>query len=184
MLAASGHPHTVLDFSPYGYDERQYCSPGFDLPVGLLSNSQYGTFPEYHTSSDDLSLVKPDALERSFRLILDVVDRLDTSFSRDPEGELQAPPLGSARASQDVASPRYLNLLPKCEPQLGRRGLFSMVGGRTSPKQFELAMLWVLNQSNGGRTLAGIAGRSGLPVELVTDAAAALEAGGLLRRVD
>jgi len=182
ILRATGRPHTVLDFSPYGYDERQYCSPGFNLPVGLLSNSQYGTFPEYHTSADDLSLVKPDALEASFRLIQDVVDRLDTSFSRDPKGELQATPEASASAT--AHSPRYFNLLPKCEPQLGRRGLFSMVGGRTSPKRFELALLWVLNQSDGGPTLAEIATRSALPIDVLTDAARALEAAGLLRRID
>ncbi len=60
ILHESNAPHTLLDFSPYGYDERQYCSPGFNLPVGLFMRSHHGQFPEYHTSADDLSFVKPE----------------------------------------------------------------------------------------------------------------------------
>ena len=47
----------VIDFFPYGYDERQYCSPGFDLPVGCLMRTPHGQFPEYHTSADNMDFL-------------------------------------------------------------------------------------------------------------------------------
>lgn len=156
VLAESGKAHSIIEFSPYGYDERQFCSPGFDLPVGLFMRSQYGTFPQYHTSDDNLDFVTPAALGESLafaQAILRIADRNTT----------------------------YVNLNPHCEPQLGRRGLYGAVGGHASPKQFELAMLWVLNQSDGGNDLLGIARRSGLSFALVAQAADALLEHGLLR---
>jgi aminopeptidase-like protein len=159
VLAAGGRAHRVIDFSPYGYDERQYCSPGFDLPVGLLMRSQYGTFAEYHTSGDDLDFVRPAALAESLETFIQVVDVLERNAT-------------------------YVNTNPKCEPQLGRRGLYASVGGYASPKQFELAMLWVLNLSDGGNDLLRIAERSGLAMGVVADAADALAKAGLLRETN
>src|SRR5690606_13067718 len=103
---APGQPR-ILDFFPYGYDERQYCSPGFDLPVGLLQRSQFGTFPEYHTSADDLSFIKPEHLAASYNLVVDAIEAVERDW-------------------------RPLNLAPKCEPQLGRRGLYRAVGGEAA----------------------------------------------------
>ena len=60
---------TIHDFSPYGYDERQYCSPGFNLPVGLFERSKFGEFPEYHTSADNLSFIEPTYLLNSYELL-------------------------------------------------------------------------------------------------------------------
>jgi aminopeptidase-like protein len=159
VLAASGREHRILDFSPYGYDERQYNSPGLDLPVGLLMRSQYGTFPEYHTSADDLDFVRPAALAESLETCLAVVDVLERNR-------------------------RYVNLNPKCEPQLGRRGLFAGVAGRASPKEFEMAMLWVLNLSDGGHDLLAIAERAKLAFGVVADAAEALAKAKLLRETN
>ena len=74
VLKHSGQPHRIVDFSPYGYDERQYCSPGFDLAVGSLSRTPHNEYPEYHTSADDLGLVRPECLADSFGLYLNVLD--------------------------------------------------------------------------------------------------------------
>lgn len=153
VLGATGK---VIDFSPYGYDERQYNSPGFNLPVGLFMRSQYGTFAEYHTSADNLDFVKPAALADSLETLLAVVDVLERNRT-------------------------FVSTNPKCEPQLGRRGLYASVGGHASPKQFEMAMLWVLNQSDGSNDLLRIAERAGLPIGVVAEAAAALAKAGLLR---
>jgi aminopeptidase-like protein len=154
-VLAHGGAHAVLDFIPYGYDERQYCSPGFDLPVGCLTRTPNGRFPEYHTSADNLGFVRPDALEDSLEKCLRIVEILE----------------------RDQA---YLNLNPKCEPQLGRRGLYRATGGRDLPG-FEMALLWVLNLSDGRHTLLDIARRAGIPFRVVLGAASALEGVGLLR---
>jgi aminopeptidase-like protein len=155
VLTHSGQPYDIRDFTPYGYDERQYCSPGFDLPVGSLTRTPYGEYPEYHTSADDLSLVKPEMVADTLRRYLEIFEVL--------EGDRT-----------------YLNLAPKGEPQLGKRGLYGTVGGQSHAKASQMAMLWVLNQSDGRHSLLDIAERSKLPFSELRVAARALEDAGLL----
>jgi len=155
LLATSGNPYNVRDFSPYGYDERQYCSPGFNLPVGCLNRTQHGKFSEYHTSADNLAFVTPEALADTFRLCLDLFRVLENNLT-------------------------YQNLNPKCEPQLGRRGLYRLMGGLPDAGTRELAMLWSLNLSDGDHSLLDIAERSGLRFEAIEQAAEALKLCGLL----
>jgi aminopeptidase-like protein len=159
VLRSSGEPFGVEEFVPFGYDERQYCSPGFNLPVGSLTRTPYGRYPEYHTSADNLDFVKPEALEGSLRTYLAVIDALE-------------------------GNRRYLNLNPKCEPQLGRRGLYRTIGGDESGRSRELALLWVLNLSDGENGLLDIAERSGLSFTAVRSAAEALLEVGLLREME
>ncbi len=147
----------TVPFSPYGYDERQLCSPGFNLPVGRLTRSFNGTYPEYHTSADDLAFIRPESLAGS----LEACRQFVTVLEHDA---------------------RYLNLSPKGEPRLGKRGLYGAVGG-TSPAEREHAMLWLLNQSDGTQSLLDVARRSGLRFDIIRAAAAALEEAGLLGRV-
>jgi aminopeptidase-like protein len=157
VLATSGARYEITDFSPYGYDERQFCSPGFDLPVGCLNRTPYARYPEYHTSADDLDLVRPECLADSFKTCL-----------------------AAFRILEENAI--YLNQNPKCEPQLGRRGLYGAIGGRSDTQQFQLAMLWVLNLSDGAHSLLDIAERSQLEFGLVAEATDALVTAGLLVR--
>ncbi len=145
----------VLDFSPYGYDERQFCSPGFDLPVGSFSRSRHGEYPQYHTSADDLDFVSPGALEDSLDLCLGAFALLE-------------------------ANTCYENLNPHCEPQLGRRGLYRAMGGHHNPGDAEMAMLWVLNLADGKHDLLAMAERSGLPAQTLHFAATTLIEHGLL----
>ncbi len=146
--------HHVVPFSPYGYDERQYCSPAFNLPVGCLMRSHHGRFPEYHTSADTPDFVTAESLEGALNLLLAVFNVLEHDG-------------------------RWMNLQPKCEPQLGRRGLYGSSGG-TSPREVEMAMLWVLNQSDGKASLLDIAQRAGMPFSIVRDAAEHLRRHDLL----
>jgi aminopeptidase-like protein len=154
VLARLGSNATVRDFSPYGYDERQFCSPGFDMPVGLLQNSAFGEFPEYHTSGDDLNFIKPEYLARTYRLIMDVIEIVEQDWIP-------------------------VNLCPKGEPQLGRRGLYAALGGRKTENDV-MALLWVLNLSDGSRSLLDIAERSGFVFSEVAAAALMLKEHNLL----
>jgi aminopeptidase-like protein len=144
----------VVDFVPWGWDERQFNSPGFDLPVGSLSRSREGEYEEYHSSADDLELVRPDSLKSASQAVLEILDILETDR-------------------------RYVNLAPKGEPQLGRRGLYPQVGGPSAEEE-QLAMLWVLNQSDGRNSLLDIAHRSGIPFGAISAATSRLRAARLL----
>jgi aminopeptidase-like protein len=155
----AGEAPVIEEFVPYGYDERQYCSPGFDLPVGSLTRTPWGRYPEYHTSADDLALVRPEALAGSLAVYLEVAALLE-------------------------ANRRWRNLDPYGEPQLGRRGLYASTGGGGEGRERQLALLWVLNLADGEHDLLAIAERSGVPFARVEEAARALAAAGLLAEVD
>jgi aminopeptidase-like protein len=156
VLETSGRPHQIVDFSPYGYDERQYCSPGFNLGVGCLTRTPYAAYPEYHTSGDNPEFVSPEALADTLEAVTEILGVLERDRS-------------------------YTNLSPYGEPQLGKRGLYESLGGRSDTKQAQMAMLWVLNYSDGEHTLLDIARRSGLPFSSVAAAADALIDAGLLK---
>ena len=144
-----------IPFEPYGYDERQLCSPGFDLPVGRLTRSVNDGYAQYHSSGDDLGLLSAEALARSFEACRRLIDAIE-------------------------GNRRYVNLSPKGEPRLGRRGLYGAVGGQ-SPASRELAMLWVLSQSDGNQSLIDIASKSKLGFAAVRSAAEDLAKAKLLR---
>ncbi|MEU1115965.1 MULTISPECIES: DUF4910 domain-containing protein [unclassified Streptomyces] len=156
VLAASERPHQVKEFTPYGYDERQFCSPGFDLGVGSLSRTPYASYPEYHTSADNPDFVSAEAMA-------DTLDVCRTAF-----GVLDR-------------NRRYVNLSPYGEPQLGRRGLYESLGGRSDAEEAQMAMLWVLSLSDGGHSLLDVAARSGLTFDTVAAAADALHGAGLIK---
>lgn len=143
-----------LDFSPYGYDERQFGSPGIAMPVGRLTRTPNGAYEEYHSSADNLDFVRPEYLVESLQVLERIIEVLE----------------GNAY---------YQNTQPKCEPQLGRRGLYGSTGG-SQPKQREHAMLWVLSMSDGTHSLLDICTKSGIDFDVVRGAADDLLGAGLL----
>jgi aminopeptidase-like protein len=158
VLRTSACEHRTIDFEPYGYDERQFCSPGFDLPIGRLTRSPNGAYPEYHSSADDLELIQPDKLAEAVAVLARMLALLD-------------------------ANRLLQNLSPRGEPRLGKRGLYGDLGGG-GPGEFEHALLWVLSLADGEHDLVAMAERSGLSFELLHRAAAALEDVGLVRDRD
>ena len=155
VLRAAGAPHRVVDFFPSGSDERQFCSPGFDLPVGSLMRTMYGTYPEYHTSLDDLEFVTPDGLGGTLEMYVAIVDALE--------------------ANETLAT-----TVPHCEPQLGKRGLYPTLGsGRERQERVDDTM-WLLNLCDGTRDLLAVAERAGRPLAALAPVVAELKAAGLL----
>ncbi len=148
----------IVDFDPWGWDERQFNSPGFDLPVGCLSRSREGEYEEYHSSADSLDLISSASLEQALAAVLELIHTIEMDGT-------------------------YVNLAPEGEPQLGKRGLYPSVGGAAAERE-QLAMLWVLNQSDGKHSLLEIAERSGSPLSLVFDVTQRLVAAELLRAAD
>jgi aminopeptidase-like protein len=157
VLATHHAGARFLEFTPWGYDERQFGSPGIALPVGRLTRTPNGEFAQYHTSADDPAFVRPEALGDSWLACLRIFAVLE----------------GDAR---------YVNQSPMGEPQLGRRGLYGSSGGHTSIPNRQLVMLWLLNQSDGRTSLLDIAEHAGQPFDAVAAVARELVAAGLLVR--
>jgi len=155
VLRHVGEPYQVRSFVPYGYDERQYCSPGFNLPVGCLMRTPNGEYSEYHSSADNLSLLRPQSLAQSLSVLQQIVSVIE----------------------EDAV---YRNRNPKGEPQLGRYGLYALMGGARASDLDQLTLLWVLNLADGAHSLLDIAERAALPFWKVRMAADALVATGLL----
>jgi aminopeptidase-like protein len=158
VLKHSGQPYAIQDFSPYGYDERQYCSPGFNLPVGALMRSPFGQYPQYHTSADNLEFIRSESLQDSLTRCMAALNILEHNRY-------------------------YLNRNPMCEPQLGRRGLYGPLGGQSDTQLSQLVRLWVLNLSDGYHSLLDIAERASVPFWLIDAAADELAAHDLLEEL-
>jgi aminopeptidase-like protein len=150
VLRTKGESFEIRDFSPYGYDERQFCSPGFNLPVGSFRRTPHGEYPEYHTSADDLSLLSAAHLADTLGTLLEIIDLLES----------------------DV---KFLNLSPMGEPQLGKRGLLPAANEKE-----QVALLWMLNLSDGSSGVLDIAERSGLSFAELRRATESLVDCGLL----
>jgi len=148
----------IIDFIPYGYDERQYCSPGINLNMGNLTRVPYAQYPEYHTSADNMDLISQIALEDSLSIFIKILRFIE----------------------QDR---KYLNLFPKGEPQLGKRGLYDHIGGHNDSKTLQMALLWILNFSDGIHTISDVAIRSGIDIDIMAEATEMLFKAGLLKKL-
>ena len=158
ILRHRNTPFQTLEFSPFGYDERQFASPGINLPVGRLTRTPNGAYPEYHTSADNMDLITPSAMADSLAAYRAIFALIENNHV-------------------------YQSNFPYCEPQLGKRGLYRTTGGHGNPEQRQLAILWVLNQANGQHDLLDIAERSGLQFEIIASVAAELAAADVIRKI-
>lgn len=140
VLSQTENDFNIVDFFPSGSDERQYCSPGFNLPVGSLMRTMYGKYPEYHTSADNKEFVSFEAMEKSVLKYLEIIEILERNE-------------------------KYMNTMPHCEPQLGKRGLYPTLGSQKGTEGFVKAMMWVLNLADGTNDLISISEKSNIPVQ-------------------
>lgn len=144
----------IEDFYPSGSDERQYCSPGFNLPVASLMRTRYGRYAEYHTSADNKDFISFDAMEGSINKYLSVVDVIENNY-------------------------KYKNLMPNCEPQLGKRGLYPTLSTKSTAGLVD-AMMWLLNLADGTNDLIEISKRSKKKIAELIPIAKDLVSNGLL----
>ena len=158
VLRHRNMPFRTIEFSPFGYDERQFASPGINLPVGRLTRTPNGAYPEYHTSADNMSLITPSAMADSLAAYCAIFALIENNYV-------------------------YQSNFPYCEPQLGKRGLYRTTGGHGNPEQRQLAILWVLNQANGKHDLLDIAERADLQFETIASVAEELAAAEVIRKV-
>ena len=177
VLKNSGDDYKIMDYEPIGSDERQFCSPGFNLPVGLLLRTHPYYFTEYHTSADNTEFVKAKYLADSFSKYFKVIFKLEENFgkfySKNNEEEL----LEIDSKNDQV----FLNLKPKCEPKLDKTGMYRKIGGKNNNDA--LTILWVLNYSDGKHSLRDITLRSGIDFKQIKQTAELLHEKKLLKRI-
>jgi len=176
VLIGSNKPFKMIDFFPWGSDERQFSSPGINIPMGNLMRTMYTQFPEYHTSADNLEFVSPDSLGDSFKCYLDIIEQIENQESiENIDHEI------TTSVEKDEI---YVNLNPNCEPQLGKRGLYNMVGGWQKPSISKNAIFWILNFSDGGKSLKKISERSGIAYDEIKKTAELLIKSNLLKKIE
>ena len=158
VLKKTGWFYQLEDFHPFGSDERQFCSPAFNLQVGSLMNTMYGNYEEYHTSGDNLDLISGEGLSRSLWICLKVIAELENRIN-------------------------YESLNPKGEPQLGKRDLYRNIG-LPKGEEIEEAFFWIMAYGDGSYALSDIVWMSKLSLDLVTKAAEVLEKKELIRFLD
>ena len=147
-----------VNYSPTGSDERQYCSQGINLPIVTLMRSQPSGFAEYHTSADNLDFMCKNSLEETYKVCLSYIKMLEQNS-------------------------KYINLFPKCEPQMGRRGIYRKTGGQKINAMSQTAMKWILNYSDGQHDLFDIAEKSSISIDALFRAASDLEEKRLIMRI-
>ena len=159
VLRHSGQTFSILDYTHRQSDERQYCSPGIDLPVGSLMRTKYGSYPEYHTSLDNLDFITPDALKGSLDMYRTLIDAIE-------------------------ANRTYQATVTEGEPHLGRRGLYPTLGSRTDTTARTEDMMALLSYGDGNNDLIAVADKHRKPIRTYLVAAEALLDAGLIRSLD
>jgi len=146
----------IKNFDPStGSDERQYCSPGFDLPVGSLMRTMYGEYPEYHTSLDNLDFVSAEGMAGTLKAYLRMVQLHELNQT-------------------------YINKSPYGEPQLGKRGLYPTLGAQAESPDAVTNIMYLLSYSDGSKSVVDIADLANRPAWTFTSEVQSLVDSGLL----
>lgn len=163
-LKKIGDTYKIIDFFPSGSDERQFCSPGINLNVGSVMRTPYGEFDEYHTSLDNLKFIKKESLTDSLKKYISIILEIDKTIENIDINQNKI----------------FLNKNLKCEPQLGKRGIYESIGGQKNESLNDLALLWIMNQSDGENSLLDISIKSKIPFDIISSNAEILEKFGLI----
>ena len=177
ILKESGEKYKIIDFFPAGSDERQFSSPGFNLPIGSITRTLYGEFPEYHTSADNLDFVQAKYFQNTFEKYIMVISALEDCFEDTRNKEI----IQKDQSKKDELI--FKNIYPKCEPNLGKRGLYDLIGAKKSGLDDKMPIFWVLNFSDGENSLLDISKRSKIKLEDIKLAAERLVKSGLIQQI-
>jgi len=175
VLKESEDDYKIEDFFPAGSDERQFCSPGFNLPMGSLMRTMYHKFPEYHNSADNLEFVKKEYLIESFSKYLKIILELEKNYSNIKSKEKVE------KQKNKDSGEFFQNLNPKCEPNLEKRGLFSKITHLDSGTG--MGINWILNLSDGNNSLLDISRISGLEYDFIKKISNLLVKHNLLKKI-
>ena len=159
----------IIDFFPWGSDERQYCSPGFDLPIGSLTRTMYGKYPEYHTSLDDKEFISFPAMIETIKLYAKVCSFLEKNEKNINDNMHMQKKTGKSSKKNCI----YINKKPWGEPQLGKYGLYPTLSNMNDAVDVEKinAIRWILSYSDGKHGLLDIANLSKIPFKTILNAA-------------
>jgi aminopeptidase-like protein len=157
VLSLSDCSFTKYSFLDRGSDERQYCSPGVDLPMVTLSRSKYGTYPEYHTSLDNLDLVSWEGLAGGYELVKNCIEVIERN--------------------------RTYKVKCKGEPQLGKRGLYPPISEKKSYDCVKTMMDFIA-YCDGTNDLIDISNIIGRPVRELMPLAQQLAAKEVIEPID
>jgi len=157
VLRRHAPDHVEYSYLDRGSDERQYCSPGVDLPVASIMRTRYNSYPEYHPSLDDLTLVTPSGLQGAFDVVRKTIVLIEQN--------------------------RTYRTTTLCEPQLGRRGLYPTLSTRGAGFALR-TMTSLIAYADGTRDLVDMAELLEIGPEEAIETATRLEAAGLLEAVD
>jgi len=137
VLKHTEKEYELYDYLASGSDERQYCSPGIDLPVGSLMRTKYGEYPEYHTSGDNMDIISSDELDKSLEKLKLCIDIIENN--------------------------RIYKSTVLGDPQLGKRGLYPTISTKTSSLNV-ITMMNILSFCDGHHDLLWIAEKIGKPI--------------------
>ncbi len=184
ILKESEENYEVIDFFPSGSDERQFSSPGFNLSIGSLTRTLYGKFPEYHTSADNLDFVQPKYFQNTFEMYIKIFTELENNFEKNQtkingESDVYSDKKNKNRKNELI----FQNIYPKCEPNLGKRGLYDMIGAKKNELKSKMSIFWVLNLSDGKNSLSDISERSKIKFSDIELAAEHLVKAGLIKSI-
>lgn len=155
ILEQTEEDFNLVEFFPNGSDERQYCSPGFNLPMGSLMRTMYAVYPEYHTSADNKNFISFEAMEGSVNKYLEIIELIERNE-------------------------KYINTMPYGEPQLGKRGLYPTFT-QTGNDDYVRAMMWILNLADGEHDLISISEKSKYPIKQLLPILDKLIANGIVK---
>ena len=178
ILKESGERYEIIDFFPAGSDERQFSSPGFNLPIGSITRTLYGKFPEYHTSADNLDFVQPRYFQNTFEKYVLVISELEDYIKNSSISKESI-----QKKSKEKNVLMFKNIYPKCEPNLGKRGLYDEIGAKKDGLENKMPIFWVLNFSDGKNSLLDISQRSKIKLEDLKLAAERLVKVGLIQQI-